>query len=99
VGVQGNQPTLGTISCGDSACQIGSKAATAKLGGKKFNLKVIVPATMSAGGSAKVKVVLPRSVRKALAKAGTGTVTVTIAVIDAAGQTVTQTIRVKIKQK
>lgn len=99
VGVQGNQPTLGTISCGDSACQIGSKAATAKLGGKKFNLKVIVPATMSAGGSAKVKVVLPRSVRKALAKAGTGTVTVTIAVIDADGQTVTQTIRVKIKQK
>jgi Right handed beta helix region len=97
VGVQGNQPTLGTISCGESACRIGSKAATAKLGGKKFNLKVIVPATMSAGGSAKVKVVLPRSVRRALAKAGTGTVTVTIAVIDAAGQTVTRTIRVKIR--
>ncbi|MCW2979922.1 MAG: Ig domain protein group 1 domain protein [Solirubrobacterales bacterium] len=99
VSVQGGQPTLGTISCGESACQIGSKAATAKLGGQKFNLKVLVPATMSAGGSAKVKVVLPRSVRKALAKAGTGTVTVTIAVIDANGVEITQTIRVKIKQQ
>lgn len=99
VSVQGGQPTLGTISCGESACQIGSKAATAKLGGKKFNLKVLVPATMSAGGSAKVKVVLPRSVRKALAKAGTGTVTVTITVIDANGDEMTRTIRVKIKQK
>jgi hypothetical protein len=99
VSVQGAQPTLGTISCGETACQIGPKTATAKLGGKEFNLKVIVPAKIAAGSSAKVKVVLPRSVRKALAKAGTGTVTVTIAVIDANGQTVNQTIRVKIKQK
>lgn len=99
VSVQGAQSTLGTISCGETACQIGSKAATAKLGGKKFDLKVIAPARMSAGSSAKVKVVLPRAVRKALAKAGTGTVTVTIAVIDANGQTVTQTIRVRVNEK
>jgi hypothetical protein len=99
VTVEGGQPTVGTISCGEGTCQVDSKAAIAKLGGKKFKLKVIVPATISAGSSAAVKVVLPKSVRKALLKAKTGTVTVTIAVIDANGQTVTQTIRVKIKQQ
>jgi hypothetical protein len=99
VSVQGAQPTVGTISCGEGTCQVDSKAAVAKLGGKSFKLKVIVPATISAGSSAAVKVVLPKSVRKALAKAKVGTVRVTIAVINAKGQTVTQTIRVKIKQQ
>jgi hypothetical protein len=99
VSVQGGQPTVGTISCGEGTCQVDSKAAVAKLGGKSFKLKVIVPASISAGSSAAVKVVLPKSVRQALAKAGTGTVRVTIAVVDANGRTVTQTIRVKIKRQ
>lgn len=99
VSVQGAKPTVGALSCGASACQIASKAAAVKIDGKRFKLKVVVSAHIAAGVSAPVKVVLRKSVREALAKARTGTVTVTIAVIDANGQTVTQAIRVKIKQK
>jgi nitrous oxidase accessory protein NosD len=99
VSVQGAKPTIGALSCGASACQIASKAAAVKIDGKRFKLKVLVSAHIPAGDSAPVKVVLRKTVRQALARANTGTVTVTIAVIDANGQTVTQAIRVKLKQK
>jgi len=96
--VRSAQPTVGTVSCGSSACHLAG-SGTVKIGGKKVKLKVKLPASIAAGGSAPVKVVLPKSVRRALAKGKTGTVIVKVKVTDAGGQTVVQTIKVKIKPK
>ncbi|MGV1049782.1 MAG: right-handed parallel beta-helix repeat-containing protein [Solirubrobacterales bacterium] len=98
VNVQGTTPTLAILRCGTGSCSVGSKSGSVKIGGKRINLKVKLPAKIGAGSSARVKVVLPKAVMKQLGKGKTGVVTVTVTLVDSAGNPVTQTIRVKIKR-
>jgi hypothetical protein len=98
VAVQGASATVGTLSCGASSCDVRSKSATVKVGGKQFKASLKLPATIAAGASSPIKVVLSKSAMKALAKRGVGTITVKITVIDAAGNAVPRTISVRIKK-
>jgi nitrous oxidase accessory protein NosD len=97
VAVQGASATVGTLSCGPSSCDVRSKSATVKVGGKRFKASLKLPATIAAGTSTPITVVLSKSARKALAKRGVGTITVKIVVIDAAGNAVPRSITVRIK--
>jgi hypothetical protein len=99
VTVAGNQPTVGTMSCGSSSCQVNSTSGNVTIAGKKVKVRVKVPAGISANGSAPIKIVLPESVKKALANGKTGTVRIKVTLTDATGQTFTRTITVKIKPK
>jgi hypothetical protein len=98
VAIEGAKPTLATLSCGESACRTDAKAAVVKIGGEKFKVKVRLPARLAAGSSAPLRVVLPKPVMEALAKGKAGIVTITVTLVDASGHSVTETIRVKIKQ-
>jgi hypothetical protein len=97
VTVVGSQPTVGTLSCGSSSCQVNSTSGNVTIAGKKVKVRVKVPASISANGSAPIKIVLSRSVKQALAKGKTGTVRIKVTLTDATGQTFTRSITVKIK--
>jgi hypothetical protein len=99
IAVAGASPTLATISCGESACHTADRSAVVKIGGEKYRVKVRTPSRLAPGSSAPIKVVLPKPVREALAKGKTGIVRITLTVVDSAGNSVTETIRVRIKPK
>jgi hypothetical protein len=97
--VQGAGATVGTLSCGASSCNVESKRATVKIGGKRFKASLKLPGTIAAGASSPIKVMLSKSARRELAKRGVGTITVRITIVDSAGRAVRRTIKVRIKQR
>jgi hypothetical protein len=93
------QVTVATVSCASESCDVVAKAPKVKIGGKSYKVKVKVPATMSAGDKAPVKVVLPKQTRKALEAEGKGKVTLTLTVTNADGTKKTVNVTVMLKAK
>lgn len=89
------QPQVGTLSC-LKGCQVAARYGTARVGAKKFNVKVRVRSTIEPGGSAKIRVVLPRWVRRELAEAGIASITLRLRVVDPEGGVTVHKVKVKI---
>lgn len=89
------QPHVGTLTC-EEGCHVAARYGTARVGSKKFNVKVRVRSSIEPGGSAKIRVVLPRWVRRELAEAGIAAITVRLRVVNPDGTVTVHRARVKI---
>jgi hypothetical protein len=99
VAPKGDQATVGTLSCGSTACTVTGSSATLQIGGKSIKVKVKVQGKIGAGRSASVKVMLPKAIKAELAAGKTGTIRAAVKVKNAEGKNVTRTITVRIKAK
>jgi len=67
VSIQGAEATVGTLTCGSRACRVSVERGVVKVDGKTFKVKVVGIGHLAAGGSTKLKIVLPKAVVKLIA--------------------------------
>jgi hypothetical protein len=91
------QVKVAVVSCAAGTCSISVRAPEAKIGGRSYKVRVEAPRKVTAGGSATVKVVLPKAAREALAANGKGRVTLKLTVTSSTGATETISVTVKLK--
>ncbi|MGV1049635.1 MAG: right-handed parallel beta-helix repeat-containing protein [Solirubrobacterales bacterium] len=91
--------TVAKISCASSSCAVEAKSPKVTIGGKSYKIKVKVPAKISAGGSAPVKVILSKRTREALEEEGKGRVRVKLRITSADGATKTVNVTVVLKAR
>ena len=88
---------VAVVSCAVGTCSISARSPEAKIGGRSYKIRVEAPRKVTAGGSATVKVVLPKAAREALAAKGKGRVTLKLTVTSSTGATETISVTVKLK--
>ncbi len=91
---------VATVSCAAESCAVRPQGTpSVKVAGRSFRVQVKVPKTLGAGGSAKVRVVLPKKAREALAEEGKGRLRLKLRVAGSDGSTRTMTLTVVLKSK
>jgi hypothetical protein len=98
--VPGNgQLKVAVVTCPAGTCEVAVKEPKAKIGGKSYRIRVKAPGRLGAGGSAAIKVILPKAARDALKQTGRGRITLKITVTSSTGATKTITVRIKLVAK
>ena len=92
--------TVATVGCASESCTVKTQGTpSVKIGGKSYKVTVKVPKNLGAGDSGKVKVVLPKKVREALAEEGKGKLKLKLKVTGSDGSTKTVTVTIVLKGK
>ncbi len=91
--------TVGTITCPAGECTVSAKVAFVTIGGKRYKVKILVPAKIQGGETVPIRVLLPRAARRALKEAERGRLVVKLTVAGDDGKRVPTTQRVKLKPK
>jgi parallel beta helix pectate lyase-like protein len=89
---KGGSFVIATLECPAEGCTILAKTHRVKLGGKVYNVKAVLRHWIAGGESTRVRLVLTRAARRALATAGKGWAKVGLTVITADGKTTTHTV-------
>lgn len=89
---RGGSFVIATLECPAEGCTVLAKTHRVKLGGKVYNVRAVLRHWIAGGESTRVRLVLTRAARRALAAAGRGWATVGLTVITADGKTMTHTV-------
>jgi hypothetical protein len=93
----GRWATVGLVSCTDS-CRVAPGRARIIIGHHSYWGTVAPRGTLAAGSTTPIRVALSRSALRALRRLGSARIRVTVTVRDAAGQTTTRVISVRVRR-
>jgi hypothetical protein len=93
----GRRATVGLVSCADS-CQVAPGRAQIVIGHHPYRGTVTPRGTLAAGSTTPIRVALSRPALRALRKLGRARIRVTVTVSDAAGQTATRAISIRVRR-
>lgn len=92
--------TVATVGCSSESCTVKAQGTpSVKVGNKSYKVQVKLPKTLGAGDTGKVRVVLPKKVREALAEEGKGKLKLKLKVTGSDGSTKTVTVTIVLKGK
>lgn len=92
--------TVATIACAAESCAVKAQGTpSVKIGGKAYKVQVKLPKNLGAGDAGKVRVVLPKKVREALAEEGKGKLKLKLTVTGSDGSAKTVTVTILLKDK
>ncbi len=94
----GRWATVGLVSCTDS-CQVAPGRAQIVIGHHSYRGTVAPRGTLAAGSTTPIRVALSHSALRALGRLGSARIRVTVTVRDAAGQTTTRAISVRVSAR
>ena len=88
---------VASLFCAEGTCAVKApKTVTVKIGKRKFKIKVVRPASIAAGKTAPLKIVLPKAAVKALGKRRLKA-KIKVTITSSNGETVNRTINVKLR--
>lgn len=92
--------SVATIACAAESCAVKAQGTpSVKIGGVSYPVQVKLPKNLRAGDTGKVRVVLPRKVREALAEEGKGKLKLKLKVTGSDGSAKTVTVTIVLKGK
>jgi hypothetical protein len=98
---KGGNFVIATVECPAESCTLSARAPTVKIGGRAFKVHAKFRKRLGGEDSSRIRIILTKAARKALAEAGEGRarVTITVTTSDGAIETVTVTLKLKLKRK
>lgn len=94
---RGGSFVIATVQCPAESCTLRVRPPTVKIGGKAFKVRAKFDKRLGPEDSGRIRIVLTKAARQALAKAGKGRARVAITVTTSDGAVETVTIKLKLK--